>query len=73
VAELEIIEEWGRTNGGTVDDIRVQIPELKRKTRKEVLRICEAIAAEGRLAVARVPVPGGRYVGRSLKKSLHLT
>ena len=69
VAELEIIEEWGRTNGGTIDDIRMQVPELKGKTRKEVSEMCETLAAKGRLPVTRVPAPSGRYLGRSLKKS----
>jgi hypothetical protein len=67
--DLEIIERWGKTNGGTAADIRMQCPELSRKTLREISELCEKLVALGRLSKARVPVPGGRYIGRSLKKS----
>jgi hypothetical protein len=66
---LEIIERWGRSNGGTTRDIQRQCPELRSRTLSEISEMCERLAAEGRLAVTRIPVPQTRYVGRSLKGS----
>jgi len=68
--ELEIIEQWGKTNGGTASDIRRQCPELKKIKVSEISDMCEQLVAEGRLQATNVPVPANRYVGRSLKKSL---
>jgi len=69
MSDLEIIEHWGKTNGGTARDIRTQCPELKMKKLKEISENCERLVAEGRLQATRVPVPDKRYVGRSLEKS----
>lgn len=69
MGDLEIIEQWGKTNGGTASDIRRQCPELKAKKVREVSGMCERLVANGRLQATRVPVPDNRYVGRSLKKS----
>jgi hypothetical protein len=69
MSDLEIIEHWGKTNGGTAKDIRMQCPELKMKKLKEISENCERLVAEGRLQATRVPVPDKRYVGRSLQKS----
>ncbi len=69
MSDIEIIEQWGKTNGGTAKDIRMQCPELKMKKLREISEICERLVAEGRLQATRVPVPDKRYVGRSLEKS----
>ncbi len=69
VTDLEIIEQWGKTNGGTASDIRMQCPELKGRKVREISGMCERLVADGRLQATRVPVPDNRYVGRSLKKS----
>ena len=68
MSDLEIIEQWGKTNGGTASDIRMQCPELKAKKVREISGMCERLVAEGRLQVTNVP--DERYMGRSLKKSL---
>lgn len=67
--KLEIIEQWGKANGGTASDIRKQCPELKKIKVSEISEMCEKLVAEGRLQATNVPVPVRRYVGRSLKKS----
>jgi hypothetical protein len=67
--DLEIIELWGRSNGGTAKDIRTQCPELKRRKLSEISGMCERLVTEDRLQATRVPVPDKRYVGRSLEKS----
>jgi len=69
MTDLEIIEQWGKANGGTASDIRKQCPELKAKKVREISGMCVRLVAEGRLQATRVPVPDSRYVGRSLKKS----
>lgn len=69
MSDLEIIEQWGKTNGGTAKDIRMQCPELKAGTLRNISELCEKLVAEGRLQATRVPVPDKRYVGRSLEKS----
>lgn len=69
LSDAEIIERWGKGNGGTARDIRMQCPELSRRTLREISELCEKLVSEGRLSVTKTPVPGSRYVGRSLKKS----
>jgi hypothetical protein len=66
----EAIMEWGKTNGGTAREIQRQLSQLKGWTQRQISELCERLVAEGRLLATRVPVPDGRYVGRSLKKSL---
>lgn len=70
--DLEIIEQWGKTNGGTAGDIRRQCPQLKVKILREISEMCEKLVAEGRLMATGAPdnQPDKRYVGRSLKKSV---
>jgi len=70
MSDLEIIEQWGKTNGGTAKDIRTQCPELKAGTLRKISELCEKLVAEDRLAAKRVPVRESRYVGRSLEKSV---
>jgi hypothetical protein len=69
MSDLEIIEQWGKANGGTANDIRMQCPELKAKIVREISGMCEQLVAEDRLNKTRVLAPSGRYIGRSLKKS----
>lgn len=69
MSDLEVIERWGKANGGTAGDIRMQCPELKARKLREISGMCERLVAEGRIQATRVPVPDSRYVGRSLKKS----
>jgi len=69
LSDLEAIERWGKTNGGTARDIRMQCPGLKARKLREISKICERLVAEGRLQATRVPVPDSRYLGRSLGKS----
>ena len=69
MSDLEVIEQWGKANGGTARDIRMQCPELKARKVREISEICERLVAEGRLQATEVPVPDSRYVGRSLGKS----
>lgn len=69
MSNLEIIEQWGKANGGAASDIRKHCPEMKAKKVGEISEMCERLVAEGRLQATRVPVLDSRYVGRSLKKS----
>lgn len=69
MGDLEIMEQWGKANGGTASDIRVQCPGLKAKKVREISGMCERLVADGRLQAVRVPAPVNRYVGRSLEKS----
>ena len=69
MSDPEIIELWGQVHGGTASDIRRQCPELKAKTLRKITEMCERLVTEGLMAAAKVPVPNGRYVGRSLEKS----
>lgn len=68
-SDLEVIEQWGRSSGGTATDIRRQCRELKAKTLREISEMCERLVAEGRLTATRAPVLDNRYLGRSLQKS----
>ena len=69
MTDLEIIEQWGKANGGTARDIRTQCPELEARKLREISGMCERLVAEGRLQATRVPVPDKRYLGRSLERS----
>jgi len=69
MGDFEIIEQWGKANGGTARDIRTQCPELKARKLREISEMCERLVAEGRIRSTRVPVPDKRYLGRSLEKS----
>jgi hypothetical protein len=68
MGDYEMIVEWGKTKGGTVRDIRMQLPGLKAKSLRQITEVCERLVAEGRLGKAMVPVRNGRYIGRSLEK-----
>ncbi len=69
ITDLEIIEQWGKTNGGTASDIKKQCPKLKSKTLAEISRLCALLVAEGRLHTTNIQVRNSRYMGRSLERT----
>ena len=63
LSDLEIIEEWSKTNWGTAKDIVAQCPDLAEKRVKKVGEMCEQLVAEGRLKAT--DAPGLHYIGQA--------